>query len=136
MGAHIASAKQKGCDAMMLDNSDVHTQKSGFPITPTDNLNYLKALADEAHRQGLGIGMNNNQLQIPALINHMDFGINESCMSWNECGLEKPFITAGKSVFQIEYSADISAICSLANSYGFSALKKNKQLDAWRQTCR
>ena len=46
-----------------------------------------------------------------------------------------PFIAVNKPVFHIEYQADITAICSLGNSYGFSSMKKNQNLDEWRDSC-
>ena len=135
MRDRIALAKQKNCDAVDPDNVDGYTNKTGFKITYNDQLAYNRALATEAHTQGLAIGLKNDLNQIPDLLNDFDFAINESCMVYNECSLVAPFIAANKPVFHIEYQADITAICSLGNSYGFSSMKKNQNLDEWRNSC-
>ena len=119
MRDRIALAKQKNCDAVDPDNVDGYTNKTGFKITYNDQLAYNRALATEAHTQGLAIGLKNDLNQIPDLLND----------------LVAPFIAANKPVFHIEYQADITAICSLGNSYGFSSMKKNQNLDEWRESC-
>lgn len=135
MQKRIALAKSKGCDAVMIDNDDNYTNNSGFPLTASNQLTYNRMLATEAHAQNIAIGLNNDLNQIPDLVNDFDFAINESCMEYNECAMVSPFVAAGKTVFHLEYSADISAICALGNSYGFSSMKKNQGLDAWRDSC-
>ncbi|MCP5175860.1 MAG: endo alpha-1,4 polygalactosaminidase [Moraxellaceae bacterium] len=135
MSDRIALAKQKGCDAVDPDNIDGYTNRTGFKLSYNDQLTYNRALANAAHSQDLAIGLKNDLNQIPDLVNDFDFAINESCMVYNECSMVSPFVAVGKSVFHIEYQADISAICSVGNSYGFSSMKKNQNLDGWRESC-
>lgn len=135
MRDRIALAKQKKCDAVDPDNVDGYTNKTGFPLTYSEQLSYNRALAYEAHAQGLAIGLKNNLNQIPDLLNDFDFAINESCMAYNECSLVSPFIAANKPVFHIEYQFDKTTICSVGQSYGFSSIKKNQNLDEWRESC-
>ena len=50
----------------------------------------------------------------------------------------RPFISEGKPVFAAEYTdtgIDLEDFCPQARSLGFSAILKNRDLDAWRQAC-
>lgn len=135
MQKRIAVAKQKGCDGVMIDNDDNYTNSTGFPLSASDQLAYNRMLATEVHAQNMAIGLNNDLNQIPDLVASFDFAINESCMEYNECAMVSPFVAAGKTVFHLEYAADINSICATGNSYGFSSMKKNQGLDAWRDSC-
>ena len=135
MSDRMALAKQKGCDAIDADNVDGYSNRTGFKLTYNDQLNYNRALANEAHRLGLAIGLKNDLGQIVDLVNYFDFAINESCIIYNECSLVSPFIAQNKPVFHIEYQNDINTICAVGNSYGFSSMKKNTNLDEWRESC-
>ncbi len=135
MSDRMALAKQKGCDAIDADNVDGYSNRTGFKLTYNDQLNYNRALANEAHRLGLAIGLKNDLGQIVDLVNYFDFAINESCIIYNECSLVSPFIAQNKPVFHIEYQSDINTICSVGTSYGFSSMKKNTNLDEWRESC-
>jgi hypothetical protein len=60
---------------------------------------------------------------------------------YNECDALKPFIAAGKAVFQVEYTAgDLATkgatICPKANALEFDTLIKRLDLDPPRFACR
>jgi len=101
MEARLARARDKGCDAVDPDNVDGYapSNKSGFNLTAADQLDYNRFLATEAHERGLAVGLKNDVEQIPDLIAHFDFTVNEQCFQYNECGAVHQFIEEGKPVF-------------------------------------
>jgi hypothetical protein len=131
-------AKAKGCDAVDPDNVDGYANNNGKGLTATTQLDYNKFLATEAHLRGLAVGLKNDVDQIPALLPYFDFTVNEECFQYNECNLVKPFITANKAVFNIEYggATKASTVCPKANSLNFDTLVKRLSLGSERITCR
>lgn len=135
MIARFALAKEKGCDGVDPDNLDAYTNETGFPLTGADQITYNKFLAEEAHKLGLSIGLKNDVDQIVQLQPFFDWALNEQCFQYNECDTYKPFLDAGKAVFNIEYSLGIDQFCSKANSMKMMAMKKKLSLDATRTVC-
>ena len=93
-------------------------------------------LATEAHARGLSIGLKNDLDQIPDLVGDFDWALDEQC--WEYDGVRPrcaPFIAAGKAVFGVEYTGDPLVFCPPLNAIGYSWLKKNLDLDAWRLDC-
>lgn len=131
-------ARTKGCDAVDPDNVDGYTQRSGFPLTARHQLTYNRFLAAEAHARGLAVGLKNDVEQIPSLVAHFDFAVNEECFKYDECETLLPFIEAGKPVFHIEYGPPGLArrICPRANDLNFDTLIKKLNLDEQRTPCR
>ncbi|TAL19906.1 hypothetical protein EPN90_02140 [Patescibacteria group bacterium] len=132
------SAKAKGCDALDPDNVDGFNADSGFPLTSGDQIVFNKWIAEQAHGQGMSIGLKNNSEQVGALLPEFDWTLLESCHVQGWCEQVTPFISAGKAVFQIEYtdsSATLEGICPAAKKRGFSAFLKHRNLDAWVQRC-
>ena len=127
--------KQKGFDGVDIDNVNGYTNVTGFSLTGNDQLRYNRFLADAAHARGLAVGLTNDIDQITALVGSFDFEINEQCFVYNECSKLKPFIQAGKPVFNIEYVKNKN-VCAKANVLNFNTLFKNQNLDAWSQACR
>jgi hypothetical protein len=103
MQARLNRAVAKGCEGVDPDNVDGYTNNPGFPLTASDQLNYNRFIANQAHARGLAVGLKNDLNQIPALVRNFDFSTNEQCHQYNECNLLAPFIKAGKPVFNIEY---------------------------------
>lgn len=136
MEARLDKAVQKGCDGVEPDNVDGYTNNSGFPLTYQDQLNYNLWLAQEAHERNLSIGLKNDLDQVEDLVDSYDWALNEQCFQYNECDLLTPFIEAGKAVFGVEYSGDMTVFCPQANGMNFDWLYKNLDLDAYRESCR
>jgi hypothetical protein len=136
MAARLDLAAQKKCDGVDPDNVDGYTNDTGFPLTYQDQITYNTWMADQAHRRGLAAGLKNDLDQIPDLISHFDWALNEQCFQYNECGLLLPFIQANKPVFGIEYQGRPASFCPQANALNFDELKKHLELDAWRVACR
>ena len=136
MEARLDLAQEKRCDGVDPDNVDGYTNATGFPLTAGDQLDYNQWLAEEAHARGLAVGLKNDLDQIPDLVGHFDFAVNEQCIQYQECDLLTPFITANKPVFGIEYKGKKSKVCAKANRRNFDTLMKRLDLKAWRQACR
>ncbi len=135
MEARLNLCRDKGFDAVEPDNIDGYSNNTGFPLTAQDQLTYNRFLADAAHARGLSIGLKNDLEQVPDLLSRFDFAVNEECFRYNECAALSPFINAGKAVFETEYNQATASFCPLASGLGFSSMKKNLDLDAWRAPC-
>ncbi|MEN8220518.1 MAG: endo alpha-1,4 polygalactosaminidase [Pseudomonadota bacterium] len=136
MGARLDEAANKGCDGVEPDNVDGYANKSGFPLSYQDQLDYNIWLANAAHERGLSIGLKNDLDQIVDLVEHFDWALNEQCFQYDECELLLPFVQAGKAVFGVEYRGSVNSFCPQANAMDFDWLKKKLKLNAWREACR
>jgi len=140
MKERLALAQTKKCDAVEADDVDARSNDPGFPITAADQQGFIKALAADAHAKGLGFALKNDLEEIAALLPFVDFAVNEECFQYSECDALKPFIAAGKAVFQVEYASDLAAkgatICPKANALNFDTLIKRLALDPPRYACR
>jgi len=143
MSVRLDLAQLKGCDAVEPDNVDAFTHDTGFPLTPADQLQYAKWLADEAHSRNLSIGLKNNLGQLKALEPWYDFAVNEQCSLFAECLQLRPFIAAGKAVFRAEYDPTLledatlrKSLCQVSNQAGHSTLILPRLLnDRFRFDC-
>ena len=126
--------KQHGFSAIDWDDVEGYQNASGFPLTARDQLHFNMALANMTHRLGLAVGLKNDGGQAARLAPYFDFAVNEQCFDYHECSLLKPFIKAGKPVFQIEYHP-LPQLCARAHAAHFSTLVKHLSLDAWRSAC-
>lgn len=143
MEARMDLARQKRCDGVEPDNVDGHDNNPGFALTPADQLDYNRFLADAAHARGLAVALKNATGLIPQLEPHFDFAVNEECFEYGECDTESPFINAGKAVLQVEYADDAGGarqvaerICADARQRRFSSLVLPWDLDdSFRVDC-
>jgi len=143
MQGRLDLAAQKGCDGVEPDNVDGYSNDPGFSFTATDQLDYNRWLADQAHARALAVGLKNDLDQIPALSDHFDFAVNEECHDYSECHLLQPFLDAGKPVFNAEYADSLSqaqsratALCPLALSEDLRTLILPWDLDdSFRVSC-
>ncbi|MBU0512235.1 MAG: endo alpha-1,4 polygalactosaminidase [Chloroflexi bacterium] len=138
MGARLDAAVQKNCDGVEPDNVNAYEDgnDAGFPLTYQDQIVYNIWLAEQAHARGLSIGLKNDLEQIDDLLPYFDWALNESCFYYDECDALLPFVQTGKAVFGVEYELSPDDFCSQANAMNFDWLKKNWDLDAWREACR
>lgn len=136
MQARAKLAKDKGCDAIDWDNVDGYANDSGFPIAAEDQLAYNMMLAEVAHSLDMAVGLKNDLGQVPDLVSHFDFAVNEQCQQYGECDSLMPFIKAGKPVWAINYSGLTETTqCAEANRRGFMMLLKHDNLDAAGYQC-
>jgi hypothetical protein len=123
---------RKGFDAVDPDNVDGYLNRTGFPLSARDQLRYNRAIARQAHALGLAIGLKNDLGQVPELVDSYDFAVNEQCFEYGECGRLRPFIRAGKAVFNVEYGR---LRCKRSRDLGLSSIRKRLSLRPWRRTC-
>jgi hypothetical protein len=135
MQARLELAVQKGCDGVEPDNVDGYANNSGFPLTATDQLTYNIWLATQAHNKDLSIGLKNDLDQVPELLPHFDWALNEQCFQYDECDLLLPFTQAGKAVFGVEYEGELADFCPQATANQFSWLLKDLDLGPMRAAC-
>jgi len=82
-------------------------------------------------RLGITIRIDNDRDQMPDLVEHFDWALNEPCFQYEECELLLPFSAAGKAIFGVEYAKeglDPAEYCPAALAYGFSWLTKTYDL--------
>lgn len=136
----IDLAQEKGCDAVEADDVDARSNDPGFPITASEQQRFISALADAAHGKGLAFGLKNDLEEVSALVAHADFSINEQCLQYDECDLLEPFISAGKPVFNVEYTdGDLAAkgatVCPAAKQLKLTSIVKQLDLGPQRYAC-
>jgi hypothetical protein len=136
MRARMDLCASKGFEGIEFDNVDGYTNRTGFPLTESDQLRYNVWLANQAHRRGLSVALKNDLEQVGELLPYFDFALNEECFTYDECDLLTPFTEAGKAVFGVEYELDTDEFCPDANDLNFNFLKKKLSLRAWRIACR
>ena len=143
MQARLDLAAERGCDCVEPDNVDAYANDSGFALTPADQLEFNRFLADQAHARGLCVGLKNDLDQIPQLVAYFDFSVNEQCHEYDECDALQPFIDAGKPVFNAEYADQYvndanqrAELCEAARAQGLHTLVLPLDLDdAFRFSC-
>lgn len=141
MSSRIKLAAEKGCDGIDPDNIDGYSHNNtGFQLTKKDAVHYVQFLAEEAHSQGLAIGLKNGAELALLVMDFVEWDINESCAFYNECNTYHPFISAGRPVFHIEYvdgdnPVNLTTACNATGTRGFSTLLKHRNLDNWFQAC-
>lgn len=135
MRARLEICREKGFDAVDVDNVNGYTNPSGFPLKAADQLRYNRWLAAAAHRVGLAIALKNDGDQAKALAPVFDFAVVEECFQYGECELYLPFVKARKPVFDLEYTLAPARFCAKARKLGIVAISKNRDLDAHRVAC-
>lgn len=125
----------KGFDAVEYDWMDSYAHPTGFPITRSQQLRFDRWLAWVAHDRGLSVGLKNAGPLVRSLVDRFDFAVTEECFQYHECGMYRPFLDAGKAVFDVEYTLTRDAFCDRARSQGISAIRKQLSLTAWRRPC-
>lgn len=121
---------RKGFDAVEPDNVAGFENRTGFPLTAAEQLRFNRWVAARVHALGMAVALKNDPQQVSALLPRFDFAIVEQCFQYEECVSYKPFVGAGKAVFDAEYELEPSAYCDAAKSLGFSAIRKSYDLFA------
>lgn len=128
----IAICARKGFDAVEPDNVAgwEAENKTGFAITPADQLRFNRWIARQVHARGMAVALKNDGRQARQLVGAFDFAIVEECFQYDECGYYKPFIDAGKAVLEAEYELEPVDFCPQAIALDFSAIRKSFDLFA------
>jgi endo-alpha-1,4-polygalactosaminidase (GH114 family) len=142
MKARMDYAVTRGCDGVEPDNVDGYSNNNGMGLTRTDQLDYNRFLATEAHARNLSVGLKNATGLVSALEPEFDWALNEECVAYQECNSERPFIDAGKAVFHVEYvdrenqaQGLADQMCADPQRRDFSSLVKTWDLDDFRVVC-
>jgi hypothetical protein len=138
MKKRLDLAVSKKCDAVEPDNVDGYSNDNGFGLTATDQLDFNKFIANEAHARGLSVGLKNDIEQLGDLVDSFDWALNEECFTYSECDTYAPtFIQAGKAVFHAEYvdAGELATVCAVTKPLMISTIVKNIELDAFRLAC-
>ncbi|KQM65572.1 endo alpha-1,4 polygalactosaminidase [Sphingomonas sp. Leaf17] len=137
MRRRLDLAVTKGCDGVEPDNVDGYANSNGLRLTAADQLRYNRFLATEAHSRGLAVALKNDLDQVAALAPDFDFAVNEQCHEFAECDALRPFIAAGKPVFNAEYASRYqsnsggarTSLCATARADSFRTLILPLELD-------
>ena len=107
MRARLDRALELGCDGVEPDNVDGYDNATGLPLNGTEQLQFNRFLADEAHLRGLSVGLKNDLDQLTDLVDWFDWALNEECVAYDECDRLATFTEeAGKAAFHVEYVDD------------------------------
>lgn len=68
MKSRLDRCARKGFDAVEFDNADGFANRTGFPLTGSDQLRYDIFLANQAHRRGLSAVLKNDLQQVRKLL--------------------------------------------------------------------
>jgi endo-alpha-1,4-polygalactosaminidase (GH114 family) len=117
-----------GFDGVEMDVVDAWSNRTGLTISGDTQLLFNTALANLAHSKGFTVALKNDVEQIPDLAPYFDYGINEQCEQYSECGNYTTFVNAGKAVFQVEYKLSTSKFCPPANAANRNAIIKTFDL--------
>jgi hypothetical protein len=144
MAARLDLAASKGCDGVEPDNVDAYSNRSGFALTPADQLDYNRFLAAQSHARGLRVALKNDVGQVAQLAADFDFAVNEQCHQYAECAAYSVFTGANKPVFNAEYAKKYrqntngarDKLCSAARAANLRTLVLPLDLDdSFRYSC-
>jgi len=130
MSSRLELALSKGCDGVEPDNVDGYENDSGFPLTASDQISFNTFIAAQGHSLGLSVGLKNDVDQSSDLEPYFDWSLDEQCNEYDECDTLYNFISAGKAVFNCEYSGSASTVCPQMVAEKFSTIFKTMDLTA------
>lgn len=131
MSARVKEAKLIGVDAIEFDDVDAWQNHTGLAISAAAQASYNAALANLAHRMGLSVGLKNDREQAQTLQPYFDFGIEEECLQYSDCGTVQSWPRRyGKAVFDVEYQGQRASFCPQSNSasFNFNTIRKTDNL--------
>jgi hypothetical protein len=128
----------KGFDAVETDIDEEYNDKSGFPLTPTDQEQYMTTLATYMHGLGLGWWIKNPDDTGDSYATDMyplaDAVLTEQCNQFSSCGLLSSYV-GHKAVFNAEYHLKTSSFCQSDDELGFNGARFNVALSGTREPC-
>jgi hypothetical protein len=80
--ARMDLCKSKGFNGVEFDNVDGHSNNTGFPLTPSEQLSYNIFLANAAHTRGLSVALKNDLDQVTTLLPYFDWALDEQCFQY------------------------------------------------------
>jgi Glycoside-hydrolase family GH114 len=144
MSKRLDQCKSKGFDAVEPDQIETYAAGAavtGFPLSYGDQISYNRWIADQAHQRGLSVALKNDADQAADLVGTFDWTLLEDCYQQGWCQKMAPFLTAGKSVIDVEYTdvttqaTFVNQYCPQAKAQGVYTILKHRNVDAWLATC-
>jgi hypothetical protein len=118
MAARFRMCREKGFDAVEPDNIEAFANKSGFEISPAQQLTYNEWIANEVHALGMAVLQKNDGEQSVQLQLYFDGALSEQCNQYNECDDFEPYLAAGKPVLNAEYRGKLAKFCPADDAAG------------------
>jgi hypothetical protein len=81
----IVLAGSNRCDEVDPDNVDEHDNNNGLGMTNITAIDYMTFLADQAHSQGLAVGLKNVAEIVGSVLPYFRWQGNEECLQYQEC---------------------------------------------------
>jgi hypothetical protein len=133
-------AVERGCDGVEPDNVAGYANRTGFPLSGDDQLDFNRFIAAAASQRDLLVGLKNDLEQIDDLVDVFDFAVNEQCHEFDECEAYAPFLDGNKPVFNAEYDEqfidDSEALCRRSMELGLRTMILPLDLDnSFRISC-
>jgi hypothetical protein len=135
MAERLSLARDKGFDGIVGTSMAAYATDSGFPLTAADQLDYARWLAAEVRMLGMAPAMTGDYAQVDALVDSFDWAVTSRCIARGTCAQVAPFAAAGKPRFDLEYEGELDTICPAAEAQQIVAIRKEPDLDAWREAC-
>jgi hypothetical protein len=124
--------REKGFDAIEPDNIEAFSNRSGFPITPAEQLTYDEWVAQESHALGLAVLQKNDGEQTAEQEPYFDGALTEQCNQYSECADFEPYLAAGKPVINAEYKLKKGRFCGADEALGIVGARFNLALNGKR----
>jgi hypothetical protein len=118
MEARFQLCAEKGFDAVEPDNIEAFSNKSGFEVTPQQQIAYNEWVADDVHSLGMAVLQKNDGEQTPQLHSYFDGALSEQCNQYEECADFQPYLAAGEPVLNAEYRKRTSQFCAADRAAG------------------
>jgi len=128
MEARMDACAEKGFDGIDADNVNGHVNLTGFDLSRSDAITYVKWLANESHKRGMAFSLKNAEDIAASVVDDVDMLQSESCFVYGNCDAARVIRAADKPVWMVEYdsvSRNWDAACRSAIANGFSAIYRD-----------
>jgi hypothetical protein len=129
MAARFQMCREKGFDAVEPDNMEAFSNRSGFPITAAQQLEYDLWIAGEVHSLGMAVLQKNDGEQSAEQEPYFDGALSEQCNQYRECANFEPYLAAGKPVLNAEYQQKNEKFCPADAAAGIMGVRFAKSLN-------
>lgn len=134
MRARMDECQAKGFDVIDPDNVNGFENETGFEITRSHSIKYIRWLANEAHKRGMAFSLKNSETLIPDVLDVVDMMQSESCFIYGNCMAAGLMTAVNKPVFAVEYKEKLAVdrfqhdACAIAGFYNFSMIYRDTLL--------
>ncbi|HEY2571976.1 MAG TPA: endo alpha-1,4 polygalactosaminidase [Solirubrobacteraceae bacterium] len=129
MAARFQMCREKGFDAVEPDNMEAFSNRSGFPITAAQQLEYDLWIAATVHSLGMAVLQKNDGEQSAEQQPSFDGALSEQCNQYDECASFEPYLAAGKPVLNAEYAKQNAKFCPADEAAGIMGVRFAKSLN-------